>query len=184
MPAHPDDLRRGRIVYGLFPFVAKFPASTADGKALESIEALARAHRGDSVSLVVEARLRPVLLLHDGTRGEHADVACVRINTVKDQHRRDKATWERIAAGEHPFFVHLPGAVKRYGLRADSLIAVAAVGTVHKSALLGPPVGGLSADEMRIVGERLARALQLDLAPLVAQRARELLEAAGLSLSN
>jgi mRNA-degrading endonuclease toxin of MazEF toxin-antitoxin module len=184
MPANPDDLRRGRIVFGLFPFVARFRAAIAGGEAFENVEALARANRGEPVQLVVEARLRPVLLVHDGTRGDHADVACLRINTVKERHRRDAATWQRIVAGEHPFFVHLPAAVERYGLRADSLIAVAAVGTVHKSALLGPPVGGLSADEMRVVGERLARALQLDLAPLVARRAQELLRAAGISLSD
>jgi mRNA-degrading endonuclease toxin of MazEF toxin-antitoxin module len=182
VPADPADLRRGRIAYAFFPFASRFPTKVAVGAPVRDVEEFAAAHGGRPVEVVAEGRLRPVLLLHDGTRGEHHDVACLRINTVKHANRVDPAVWERIVSGEHPFFVHLPAEVPRYGLRAESLIAVAAIGTVHKSAILGPPVGGLSAEEMRGVGERLARALQLDLAPLVARRAQELLRAAGFRL--
>src|ERR671935_143355 len=66
-------------------------------------------HGGSPVRLVVEARLRPVLLLHDGTRGEHGDVLCLRVNTVKPGLKARADTWRRIVANQHPSFFHLPG---------------------------------------------------------------------------
>jgi hypothetical protein len=92
--------------------------------------------------LVVEARLRPVLLLHNGARGEHGDVVCLRVNTVKPTLKANRQTWERIVNREHPSFFHLPAAVGRYGLRSDSVIAISSIGSVSKSALLGPPSAG------------------------------------------
>jgi mRNA-degrading endonuclease toxin of MazEF toxin-antitoxin module len=180
VPAPTGDLRRGRIVYGLFPFATEFPVELADGTRRLSVEQFAVAHRGEPVRLVVEARLRPVLLLHDGTRGEHGDVVCLRVNTVKPTLKTNTRTWQRIVNREHPLFFHLPAAAGRYGLRSDSVIAISSVGAVSKSALLGPPVGGLTQQEMHEIDERLARGLQLDLAPLIAARARDLLKRAGI----
>jgi mRNA-degrading endonuclease toxin of MazEF toxin-antitoxin module len=178
VPTPSGELRRGRIVYALFPFASEFPVALADGGAHATIEELAAAHRGSPVQLVVEARLRPVLLLHDGTRGEHGDLACLRVNTVKPALKTTTQTWERIVEQRHPFFFHLPAG--RHGLSSESVIAIGAIGTVNKGALLGRPVGGLTQHDMQQVNERLARALQLELAPLISARARELLKRAGI----
>ena len=83
VPTPLGELLRGRLVYALFPFASEFPVELAGGGAHRTIEELARAEGGSPVRLVVEARLRPVLLLHDGTRSEQGDVACLRVNTVK-----------------------------------------------------------------------------------------------------
>ena len=184
MPAAPAELRRGRIFYGLFPFASTFPLTFGEGDAwveAPDIETFARARGGEPTRIVTEARLRPILLLHDGMRGEHEDVVCLRINTVKPRHRRDRATWERIERNEHLLFLHLPALPVRYGLPEESIIALASIGTVNKSAILGPrAVGELSTSELQLVSERLWRLLSLDLAPQIAAKAKELLGRAGI----
>jgi len=180
VPTPPGELRRGRIVYALFPFASDFPLELADGGTHQTVEEFARAHRGSPAKLVVEARLRPVLLLHDGTRGEHGDVACLRVNSVKPSLKRSERMWERILDQRHPFFFHVPAG--RYGLSSESVIAIGAIGTVNKSALVGRPVGALTQNEMQEVNERLARVLQLELAPLISARAVELLRRAGIGI--
>ena len=178
MPASAGDLRRGRIVHGLFPFATQFPVELADGSAYRSVERFAAAHTGVPARLIVEVRLRPVLILRDGSRDALGDVVCLRINTVKPALKRSRQTWQRIESNEHPAFFHLPAG--RYGLPHESVIAISSIGTVNKNALLGPPVGGLTQRELQSLNERLARGLQLDLAPLISARARELLARAGI----
>ena len=182
MPAAPAELRRGRIFYGLFPFVARFPLELLDGGTAPTVEDYAAARRGGTTRIIAEARLRPVLLLHDGTRGAHEDVICLRINTVKGRHVRDSGTWQRIQAQEHPFFFHLP-TTGRYGLPEESVVALTSIGAVHKSAILGRRhVGELTVREMQVVSERLRVVLSLDLASQIASQARELLRRAGIEL--
>jgi hypothetical protein len=176
------ELRRGRIAWGLFPFAADFPLTYLDGDgedAFQTIEDYAAARGGRATRIVTEVRLRPLLLLHDGTRGEYPDAVCLRINSVKPHHRDDSETWRRITENEHPFFFHLPAETTRYQLPQESVIALGAIGTVSKSAILS--VGGyVTDDELQIVSERLVRVLSIDLAPHIAARARELLQRAGV----
>jgi hypothetical protein len=179
MPADARELRRGRICVAIFPFSPAFPLRLADGEELPDVEAWATRLRGAPAGVVAEARLRPVLLLHDRTRAGHGDALCLRISTVKPEHRRDPGLWERIERGEHPFYLLLRAAVGRYRLRADSLVSLLSLGTVHRSAILAPTGGALSAREMQLVSERLARVLELDLAPRVAALAHELLRRGG-----
>jgi mRNA-degrading endonuclease toxin of MazEF toxin-antitoxin module len=75
-------------------------------------------------------------------------------------------------------FFHLPAG--RYGLPEESIIALSSVSSVHKSAVWRV-VGSVTLHEMQIVNERLRTVLSLDLAPLIATRARELLKRAGLT---
>lgn len=179
MAIDPVELRRGRICLAVFPFATRFPLVTVDGVAVENVEAWARTHRGAPVEIAVSARLRPVLLLHDRTRAEHGDVLCLRVNTVKPELRRDERAWELIERHEHPFFFHLPKANARYALREDSVVALASLGAVHRSAVLAATGGELSRGEMQVVAERLARLIELDLSARIARRARELLARAG-----
>jgi mRNA-degrading endonuclease toxin of MazEF toxin-antitoxin module len=185
MPARPAELRRGRIFYAVFPFASRFPLVGLDESGakldLANVEAFARARKGSATRIVTEARLRPVVLLHDGTRGEHEDVVCLRVNSVKARHRRQAATWRQIEEQRHPVFFFLPAGNRRYGLSEDSIVALTSIGSVHKNAILGRHVGELSHHEMQVVSERLARVLSLDLAPKIAAQAKELLRRAGLA---
>lgn len=182
MALDPVELRRGRIVWAVFPFAPEFPAETleeAERVRFEDAEAYARARKGAPTEFITEARLRPVLLLHDGSRDDHGDILCLRINSVKAKHREGTQTWRRITDREHPFFFHLPAG--GYGLDQESLISLTSVGSIHKSVIAAiKPPGDLSSEEMRVISERLTRVLSMDLAPLIAKRARELLERAGI----
>lgn len=140
--------------------------------------------RGTPTGLVVDTRIRPVLLLHDRTRGPHGNVVCLRINSVKSS-MRENPMWERVHQHDHPFFFHLPVDKTRYGLEEESVIALSAIGAVHKSAIAGRrSIGQLSTHEMQVVSERLVRLLSLDIAPLVAAQARELLRRLGRQSSS
>jgi mRNA-degrading endonuclease toxin of MazEF toxin-antitoxin module len=179
VPADPRELRRGRICLAVFPFAPSFPIRLDNGTTVASVEQWAREFRGRPAQAISEARLRPVLVLHDRTRPEHGNVLCLRINTVKPELRTDAQTWRRIERREHPFFVLLPKSVARYRLPADSLIAVGSLGSVHRSAILAPTGGELSPAEMQAVSERLARLIELDLSPRIAALARELVRRGG-----
>src|SRR5215211_346955 len=179
MPIHPRELRRGRICLAVFPFAPSFPLQLRDGTSLASVEDWAHRFRGRPAEAVAEARLRPVLVLHDRTRPDHGDVLCLRINSVKPELRRDTQTWRRIERGEHPLFMLLPRSVPRYRLVADSLIAVGSLGALNRSAIPAPTGGELSPAEMQALSERLARVIELDLAPRIAALARELLRRGG-----
>jgi hypothetical protein len=179
MPVHPRDLRRGRICLAVFPFAPSFPLQLRDGSTVASVDDWARAFRGRPAKLVAEARLRPVLLLHDRTRPEHGDVLCLRIGSVKPRLKRDTQAWRRIELGAHPFFMLLPSSVPRYRLIEDSLIAVGSLGAVHRSAILAPTGGELNPREMQSVAEKLARLIELDLAPRIAALAETLLRRGG-----
>jgi hypothetical protein len=175
MPLPASELRRGRIVLALFPFAAAFPLRLADGRKVDSVESYGKLYRGAPTGLVVDARIRPVLLLHDRTRGPHGDVVCLRINSVKAA-MRQLDSWARITGHDHPFFFHLPVENARYGLSEESVIALSSIGTVHRTAIAGRlPIGELTTHELQVISERLARLLSLDLAPLIAAQARELL---------
>ncbi len=181
MPVDPAELRRGRICLALFPFAPQFPATLADGSVCATIEEWAKTFRGAPGSVVSEARLRPVLLLHDRTRGDHGNVLCLRINSAKTQLRAITSTWERIERHDHPLFFHLPAHIGRYQLREDSVIALSSLGSLHRSAILGLTGGELSHHEMQVVSERLARIIELDLSAKIAARAKELLRRAGFT---
>lgn len=176
------ELRRGRIAWALFPFVGDFPlAYLEDGveHTLDTIESYAAARRGRTTKVVTEVRLRPVLLLHDGMRGEYPTVVALRLNSVKPRHRRDPETWRRITAQEHPLFFHLPAETARYQLPEDSVIALSAIGAVSKDAILDVR-GTLSDRDMQLISDRLVRLLSLDLARHVTARSLELLRRAGI----
>ncbi|HSZ70933.1 MAG TPA: type II toxin-antitoxin system PemK/MazF family toxin [Solirubrobacteraceae bacterium] len=183
MPADASELRRGAIAWGIFPFAAQFPMRWLDDggavRSLETVEDYAARRRGRPTGVVSEVKIRPVLLLHDGTVEQNDDIVVLRINSVRPRHR-ESASWPRIETHEHPFFVHLPNSIARYRLPEESIVSLTAVATVHKNALLRVR-GGLNRHEMRKIDERLIRVLSLELAPHIAERARELLRSAGIS---
>lgn len=181
MPASVESLRRGAIAYGVFPFAAQFPMRYLDDRGATplaaTIDEYVKRRRGAATTVQSEAKLRPLLLLlHDGTRGDNDQLLGLRINTVKPRHR-DSPSWRRIAAGEHPLFFHLPRG--RYGLPEESIIAINALTAIHKSAVWRT-IGAVSRHEMQTINERLRTVLALDLAPLIAAQARELLKRAGI----
>lgn len=181
MPADPSLLRRGALAFGVFPFAAQFPLDYLDDDGRRhgaaTVDQFATQRGGRATTVLSRVKIRPLLLLHDSTRGENADLVGLRVNSVKPRHR-NSPSWARISAHEHPLFFHLPRTA-RYGLPEESVISLIAVTAVNKNAILGTR-GSLTAREMRAISERLARALSLDLGPLISAHAKELLRRAGL----
>lgn len=78
-------LRRGAISIGVFPFAAQFPMTyiydVGAPRPASSVDEYVRARRGKATAVEVRVKLRPLFLLHDGTRGVNDDVlglACPR----------------------------------------------------------------------------------------------------------
>jgi mRNA-degrading endonuclease toxin of MazEF toxin-antitoxin module len=183
VPADASSLHRGAIAWGVFPFAAQFPLRWLDTKdrvhSVTSIDDYVAQRRGTPTSVISEVKLRPVVLMHDGTIERNQDIVVMRVNSVRPRHRNSE-TWPRIVAQEHPFFFHLPTTNPHYRLPEESIVALTSIATVHKNALLEVR-GSLTATEMRELDERLIRVLSLDLAPRIAALARELLQRAGIA---
>jgi hypothetical protein len=181
LPADVSLLRRGAIAIGVFPFAAQFPMTYIDNvgapRPARSVEEYVRARRGKATAVEVRVKLRPLLLLHDGTRGENDDVLGLRINSVK-AHHKTRSSWPRIDAQEHPFFFHLPKS-SSYGLPEESIISMTALTAAHKSAIYGVR-GALGNEDMQAISERLQRVLSLDLSRQIAAASKDLLRRAGL----
>ncbi len=184
MAADVSQLRRGAIAIGVFPFAAQFPMTYFDDggvrRPARSVEEYVRARRGKATAVEVRVKLRPLLLLHDGTRGENDDVLGLRINSVKPHHRT-RSSWARIDTQEHPFFFHLAKS-SSYGLPEESIISMTALTAAHKSAIYGVR-GALGNDDMQAINERLRRVLSIDLSRQIATASHDLLRRAGLLAS-
>ncbi len=160
MPADTSELRRGAIAWGVFPFAAQFPMRWLDDdgspQTLETVDDYVARRRGRPTSVVSEVKIRPVLLLHDGATEQNEDIVVLRVNSVRQRHR-ESASWPRIEAHEHSFFLHLPKSIARYRLPEESIVSLTALSTVNKNALIKVR-GSLNREEMRKIDERLIRA--------------------------
>lgn len=172
MPAPLDELERGVICIALYPFSPDFPielvvretedALTAELDRTEDIETVARrVEHGSSKKIVVEVKLRPVLLLQSGTDPRRLDVLAARISSITDTHRERRAAWVRkLESHAHP--VHYAvGAEEHHGLRHSSYVNLLDVAPLRKATILRR-LGTLTEEEMADVSERLIRSLELD----------------------
>lgn len=173
---------RGAIVWAVVPYVPEVPFRlwlgdnhpVAElGDARRYAEQVREQGLEAEQSFVVKGKLRPVLLLQDRPRGvlkEAVALRMVRLEELADEHRA------RIRGQREPSLFHLP-VRERYGLSKEVAIDLNALVRVHVSALLPKSVGRLDDNEMRVVGQRLAEHLDIDLEPLIAARVEERLEA-------
>ncbi len=175
MSAPLEDLQRGAVCIALYPFTPSPPLEVvlreADAagdlnakiEAHETVDAIARLAQKE---LVVEYKLRPVLLLQTGTSDQRQDVLAARINSITDNHRRLRSNWVRkLESGTHPLMLRL-GHDARHGLRAESYVNLLSIQPVNKAAVLRR-VGHLSDEEMIDVSERLVRSLEIDISRYV-----------------
>lgn len=177
MSAPLADLRRGAICIALYPFTPEIPLDLvlrqagSDGdlnakiESYDSIEAIARITRNE---LVVQFKLRPVLVLQSGTSDQLADVLVSRINSITEAHRQRRASWvAKLEHDIHPLMLRV-GHEDHHGLNVESYINLSSVQPVNKTAILRR-VGYLTEDEMVAVSERLIRSLEIDVSAYVAQ---------------
>jgi hypothetical protein len=81
----------------------------------------------------------------------------------------------KIRNGEEPSLFHL--AAKRYGLDHERAVDLNSLARVHRSAIpAGRPVGKIDTNMMRVLDERLAKYLELDLSALIKAEAAAIVE--------
>ena len=177
MSAPLADLQRGAICVALYPFTPEIPldlvlreAEAGDGlnakiESYDTIEAVARISRKE---LVVEFKMRPVLLLQEGTSEQRPDILAARINSITDEHRKKRENWVRkLENNIHPVMVRV-GHEEHHGLKAESYVNLLSVQPINKSAILGR-LGALTEGEMVDISERLILSLEIDVSAYVAR---------------
>jgi hypothetical protein len=173
---------RGAIVWAIVPYVPEAPFRLWLGDdqpvaELPDARSYAEQVREQGLdaeqSFVVQVKLRPVLLLQDRPRGVLKEIVALRMVRLEELPEEHQA---RIREQHEPSLFHLP-VRERYGLSKEVAIDLNALVRVHGSAFLPKAVGRLDANEMRVVGQRLAEHLDIDLEPLIATRVEERLDA-------
>lgn len=174
---------RGAIVWAIVPYVPEAPFRLwlgNDQPAAEIPEARGYAEQVREQGLeaeqwfVVRGKLRPVVLLQDRPRGALMEIVALRMVRLEEM-PEDHQT--RIRRQREPSLFHLPVRPDKYGLSKEVAVDLNALVRVHASAFLPKAVGRLDDNEMRVLGQRLAEHLDIDLEPLIAMRVEERLDA-------
>jgi hypothetical protein len=168
---------RGAIVWAVTPYVAEAPfrilagtGVTTYSSARELGMAVRRGELPAEQTHLVRSKLRPVLLLQDRpvrTLPEFSGLRLVRLDALERTRR------ERVRRQEEPSLFFLQ-ASREHGLSKDNAVDLNALVRIHESAIVGTPVGHISESELRTIGERLIRHLDLDVTRLVERRLVEL----------
>jgi mRNA-degrading endonuclease toxin of MazEF toxin-antitoxin module len=173
---------RGAIVWAVAPYAPKAPFRIWGGAAapvatIETATELARlvSRRGLDAeqTFLTTGKLRPVVILQERPRHalpEHVALRIVRLEQLAPSRQ------EAIRAQREPSLFHLRAHKAKYGMTKEGAIDLNALIRIHESAIAGRPIGRLDANELRVIGERLAEHLDLDLTMLIERKARSLLE--------
>ncbi len=165
------DVRWALVPYALeAPFVGPGWSGEID---FAGVEVHARAGGGGSIRLEILAKMRPVLIMQSVASGSLGTVAVVRLKRLDALPERYR---DEVLAGDVPRLV--PLSVEIGGVRQIAMVDT--VERAHLSAIDRRCIGTATREEMRTIGERAARVLELDLDRLVEERAVTLLEALGV----
>ena len=174
---------RGAIVWAMVPYVpeAPFRLWLGEGQPVAELpdartyadQVRRRGLESEQTSLLA-GKLRPVVLLQDRPRGVLPEIVALRM--VRTEALAPEAQ-RSIRDHREPSLFHLPVRRDKYGLTREMAIDLNALVRIHSTAFLRRPVGRLDDNELRVVGERLAEHLDIDLEPLIAARVEERLEA-------
>jgi len=124
-------------------------------------------------TLVVAGKLRPIVLLQDRPRGVLREVVALGMVRLAILSTKQQAS---IRDQHEPSLFHLPVRPAKYGLSNEMAVDLNALVRVHVSAMLPKTVGRLDDNEMRVVGQRLIKHLDVDLEPLLARLVDERLD--------
>lgn len=173
---------RGAIVWAIVPYVPEAPFRLWLGEDHPTAEIPDARRYAEQVreqgleaeqSFIVDGKLRPVLLLQDRPRGVLSEIVALRMVRLEELGEDHQA---RIREQLEPSLFHL-SIRDRYGLSKEVAVDLNALVRVHASAFLPNAVGRLDDNEMRLLSQRLAEHLDIDLELLIAMRVEERLEA-------
>ena len=128
--------------------------------------------RGDAeFTYLVPGKARPVLILNDPPAEHHQEITglrLLRLSKIPDAERQ-----RRVRGQAEPLLFHLDPA--RFDLPEENAAIVSAIVRIHVDAVdSGTSLGELSADEMRVLGERIIGFYGFDTRALVERKIREL----------
>ena len=125
-------------------------------------------------TFLVEGKLRPVVLLQDRPRRALREIVALRMVRIEELALEQRESIRRL---REPSLFHLPVDKDKYGLAKEMAIDLNALVRVHATAFLPRAVGRLDDNQLRVLGERLAEHLDIDLEPLIAARVEQRLDA-------
>lgn len=111
----------------------------------------------------VSAKLRPLVILQDRPLGALPEYAALKLGRFD---KLDAAAQERVRNQEERSLFFLRVDEAKYGLRQENAVDMNSLVRVHRSALLSR-AGALDANEIDVLGRRLAEHLDVDLEPAI-----------------
>lgn len=171
---------RGAVAWATVTSVCRTPLRRwhRDESTVEAIDpvGLARQLRHEKRSdctLLVEASLRPVVMLQDRPRGVLGDALALDVVPLAGLSSTQRKS---VREQQEPSLFHLPVRSAKYGLDREAAIDLNGLLRVGCEALLPRAVGRLDDNEMRVIGERLVAHLDIDLEPVIARQVEERLQ--------
>ncbi len=173
---------RGAIVWAIAPYAPKAPFRIWGGvdapiATVETATELARLVRRRGLdaeqTFLTTGKLRPLVILQERPRHalpEHVALRIIRLEELARSHQ------EAIRSEREPSLFYLRADKAKYGMTKEGAIDLNAVVRIHESAIAGRTIGRLDASELRVIGERLAEHLDLDLTLLIERKARDMFE--------
>ena len=132
-----------------------------------------RASKRDGCTLLVDASLRPVVLLQDRPRGVLEDTLALAIVSLGGLSENQRAS---VREQQEPSLFHLPVRPGKYGFSGEMAVDLNGLLRIGCEALLPRAVGNLDDNEMRVIGKRLVAHLDIDLEPVIAHEVEERLQ--------
>jgi mRNA-degrading endonuclease toxin of MazEF toxin-antitoxin module len=174
---------RGAIVWAISPFTPQAPVRLWGGRdqpvatvatTTELARLVSRRRLDPEQTFLAPAKLRPVVILQDRPRRALREYAALRVARLE---QLDPDRVQAVRGGADKSLFYLPLRPSKYGMTKEGAIDLNSLVRIHETAIAGTAVGRLDEGELRVVGERLAEHLDIDLSRAVERRARELLEA-------
>jgi len=165
---------RGELRWAVVPYAPAAPLAGPGWEGGISLrDYMARIREGGGAdALLLPVKVRPVLLLHSWVTATHDAYLVLRTRRMATL---DETTLELVREDADPGLVPLSGV----SAGAERVAMVGAISRVHASALDDQPLGWATPAEMRLIGERVAARLELDLDHVVERRALALLDGLG-----
>jgi len=165
---------RGAIVWAFTGFQpeAPFEVRGSDGSVLsyataaELAEAVKNRQLQTTPGFLVQAKLRPIVLLQERPRGVLPEFAGLKLARFTKLDPRDQ---QRIRDGQERALFYLPHDERKYGLKRENAIDLNSLVRLHRSVIVTRPVGYLDEQEIDVLGRRLAKFLDIDLTPAIRQ---------------
>lgn len=108
---------------------------------------------------LVEAKIRPVVILQGRPRGALNDYVALKLTRLVKLSAVER---ERVRANTSPDRLYLPEDPDRYGLPTENAIDVNSLVRVHRDAIIAV-AGWLDPHQVTTLGHKLAAALDIDL---------------------